>query len=84
MSRTRYEWTLADYAIWSAGAVTVPVYETSSAEQVEWIISDSGARAAIAEADKHAEIVTSLRDKLPELSQLWRIAGLDELAAERR
>ena len=81
MSRTRYEWTLADYAIWSAGAVTVPVYETSSAEQVEWIVSDSGARAAIAETDQHAEIITSLRDRLAGLSQVWRISGLDELAA---
>ena len=81
MSRTRYEWTLADYAIWSAGAVTVPVYETSSAEQVEWIVSDSGARAAIAETDQHAEIVAGLRDRLAGLSQVWRIAGLDELAA---
>ena len=43
MSRTRYEWTVVDYAIWTAGAVTVPVYETSSAEQVEWILTDSGA-----------------------------------------
>ncbi len=81
MSRTRYEWTLADYAIWSAGAVTVPVYETSSAEQVEWIVSDSGARAAIAETDQHAEIIASLRDRLADLSQVWRISGLDELAA---
>ena len=81
MSRTRYEWTLADYAIWAAGAVTVPVYETSSAEQVEWIVSDSGAKAAIAETDKHAEIIASLRDRLPDLAQVWRIAGLDELAA---
>jgi len=81
MSRTRYEWTLADYAIWSAGAVTVPVYETSSAEQVEWIVSDSGARAAIAETDQHAEIITSLRERLAGLSQIWRISGLDELAA---
>ncbi len=81
MSRTRYEWTLADYAIWSAGAVTVPVYETSSAEQVEWIVSDSGARAAIAETDQHAEIVAGLRDRLAGLSQVWRISGLDELAA---
>ncbi|HEV7172889.1 AMP-binding protein, partial [Pedococcus sp.] len=38
ISRTRYEWTLLDYAIWFAGAVTVPVYETASAEQVEWIL----------------------------------------------
>src|SRR5262245_21101942 len=74
MSATRYEWTLADYAIWAAGAVTVPVYETSSAEQVEWILSDSGARAAIAETDKHAEIISGLKDRLPELGQLWRIA----------
>jgi long-chain acyl-CoA synthetase len=81
LSRTRYEWTLADYAIWSAGAVTVPVYETSSAEQVEWIVSDSGARAAIAETDQHAEIIASLRERLPELSQVWRISGLDELTA---
>jgi len=81
MSRTRYEWTLADYAIWTAGAITVPVYETSSAEQVEWILSDSGARAAIAESDQHAEIISGLKDKLPDLGQLWRIGGLDELAA---
>jgi long-chain acyl-CoA synthetase len=81
MSRTRYEWTLADYAIWAAGAVTVPVYETSSAEQVEWIVTDSGARAAIAETDKHAEVINGLQDRLPDLAQVWRIAGLDELAA---
>jgi long-chain acyl-CoA synthetase len=81
MSRTRYEWTLADYAIWAAGAVSVPVYETSSAEQVEWIIGDSGARAAITETDKHEEIVKSVRGQLPDLGQLWRIDGLGELAA---
>jgi long-chain acyl-CoA synthetase len=47
MSRTRYEWTLADYAIWTAGGVTVPIYETSSAEQVEWMVSDTGAVAGL-------------------------------------
>ena len=81
LSRTRYEWTLADYAIWAAGAVTVPVYETSSAEQMEWILSDSGARAAIAETDEHAGIIGSLRDRLPALSHVWPMATLDELAA---
>jgi len=81
MSGTRYEWTLADYAIWAAGAVAVPVYETSSAEQVEWILGDSGAKAAIAETDRHAEIISGLKARLPDLGQLWRIAGLDELAA---
>ncbi len=40
LSRTRYEWTVVDYALWAAGAVTVPVYETSSDEQVEWILTD--------------------------------------------
>jgi long-chain acyl-CoA synthetase len=80
MSRTRYEWTLADYAIWTAGAVTVPVYETSSAEQVEWILGDSGATAVVAETDTHAEIVSGVRDRLPDLAHLWRIDGLDELA----
>src|SRR6202008_1106397 len=45
MSHTRYEWTLIDYAIWATGATVVPVYETSSAEQAEWILSDSGAGA---------------------------------------
>jgi long-chain acyl-CoA synthetase len=49
MSGTRIEWTLLDYAILAAGAATVPIYETSSAEQVAWILTDSGAAAAIFE-----------------------------------
>jgi long-chain acyl-CoA synthetase len=80
MSRTRYEWTLADYAIWAAGAVTVPVYETSSAEQVEWILTDSSARAIIAETDRHAEMISEVRGRVPGLEQLWMIDGLDKLA----
>jgi long-chain acyl-CoA synthetase len=81
LSRTRYEWTLADYAIWSAGAVCVPVYETSSAEQVQWIIGDSGARAVIAETDKHEELIKSVRGQLPALGHVWRIDALADLAA---
>ncbi len=81
MSRTRYEWTLADYAIWAAGAVVVPVYETSSAEQVQWILSDSGARAAIAETDSHAKLISDVRANLSGLDLVWRIGELDELAA---
>jgi long-chain acyl-CoA synthetase len=73
MSRTRYEWTLLDFAIWSAGAVTVPVYETSSAEQVEWILADSGAVAAIVETAAHEAAVESVRERLPLLKQMWRI-----------
>jgi long-chain acyl-CoA synthetase len=81
LSRTRYEWTLADYAIWTAGAVTVPVYETSSAEQVEWILGDAGATAVIAESDAHEQLVSGVRDRLPDLGQVWRIDKLAELAA---
>ncbi|WP_227981993.1 AMP-dependent synthetase/ligase [Nocardia spumae] len=73
MSRTRYEWTLLDFAIWCAGAVTVPVYETSSAEQVEWILADSGALAVVTESDHHTAVVTDVRDRLPDLTHLWQI-----------
>jgi long-chain acyl-CoA synthetase len=75
MSRTRYEWTLIDYAIWAAGGVTVPVYETSSAYEVEWILSDSGARAVFAETSKHAETIGEVRDRVPALEQVWPIEG---------
>jgi long-chain acyl-CoA synthetase len=82
MSRTRYEWTLIDYAIWTAGAVTVPVYETSSAEQAEWILSDSGARACFVETASYKDIIGSFRDRVPALSDLWQIeADLDSLRA---
>ena len=73
MSRTRYEWTLLDFAIWCAGAVTVPVYETSSAEQVQWILSDSGTTAIVVELDGHAATVESVRERLPELKHVWQI-----------
>ena len=82
MSHTRYEWTLIDYAIWTAGAVTVPVYETSSAEQAEWILSDSGARACFAETASYGDIIGSFRDRVPALSHLWQIdSDLDSLRA---
>ncbi|MEU8173716.1 AMP-dependent synthetase/ligase [Microbispora hainanensis] len=72
MSRTRYEWTVADYAIWAAGAVGVPIYETSSADQVKWILTDSGAKAAFVETAAHEETV---REAVPDLPLLWRIDG---------
>ncbi|MCH1868227.1 AMP-dependent synthetase/ligase [Nocardioides sp. CFH 31398] len=71
VSRTRYEWTLLDYAIWFAGAVTVPVYETSSAEQVAWVLGDSGARAAVVETRAHLARVSSVRADLDDLNQVW-------------
>jgi long-chain acyl-CoA synthetase len=75
MSHSRYEWTLIDYAIWSAGAVTVPVYETSSAEQAEWILSDSGARACFVETAAFAQLIGEFRDRVPGLEHLWVIEG---------
>ena len=60
ISRTRYEWTLLDYAIWFAGAATVPVYETSSADQIEWILADSGA-AGGGRRDRRAQLAGSRR-----------------------
>ena len=71
MSHTRYEWTLIDYALWTAGAVVVPIYETSSAEQAEWILANSEARAVIAETDGFASMITEARDRLPALEHLW-------------
>jgi long-chain acyl-CoA synthetase len=86
MSKTRYEWTLIDYAILATGAVTVPIYETSSAEQVAWILSDSGAIACFVETDAHRATVAQVRDQLPALAHLWQIeadrGAVDELVAD--
>src|ERR1700744_305456 len=73
MSHTRYEWTLIDYAIWTAGGVTVPVYETSSAEQAEWILGDSGARACFVESAAYAQTIESFRERVPALLHVWGI-----------
>ncbi|MDN4163482.1 AMP-dependent synthetase/ligase [Nocardioides abyssi] len=73
ISKTRYEWTLLDYAIWFAGAVTVPVYETSSAEQIEWILRDSGARAVVAETANHVARVSEVRAGLDALNHVWSL-----------
>ena len=84
MSKTRYEWTLIDYAIWSAGGVTVPIYETSSAEQVAWILADSGATACFVETNTHALAVAGVREQVPALTQVWQIETGDiEVLTER-
>jgi long-chain acyl-CoA synthetase len=80
MSRTRYEWTLVDYAAWAVGAVTVPVYETSSVEQVEWILRDSAVRAVFAETEAQEQVIASVRAGLPALERAWRIDDLDTVA----
>ena len=82
MSHTRYEWTLLDYALWSIGAVVVPIYETSSADQAEWILSDSAARAVIVETDAFEQMISAARDRLPALEHVWRLQeDLDKLVA---
>ena len=71
MARTRYEWTILDFAIWSAGAVTVPIYETSSTEQINWILSDSGAVALIVETPQNKETATPALT--PAVRSVWTI-----------
>lgn len=73
MSRTRYEWTLFDYAIGYAGAVSVPIYETSSAEQVQWILEDSQAVAVILESDKNKRLYASISANLQTVTRTWVI-----------
>lgn len=83
LSATRYEWPIIDFAILSVGAVTVPIYETSSAEQIRFVLSDSGAVAAFAETDAHAGTIAQLRDELPELREVYCIDGADGMALDR-
>ncbi|WP_370939029.1 long-chain fatty acid--CoA ligase [Amycolatopsis sp. cg13] len=85
MSKTRYEWTLVDFAIWAAGAVTVPIYETSSPEQVYWILSDSAAKAVVVETGAHRKAIDEIGGRLSTLEHTWQIEGdspaVDELTA---
>lgn len=81
MCHTKYEWTLVDFAIWYAGAVMVPIYETSSATQLQWNLSDSGAVALIVESDIHAERFDEVSDELGDIRWMLRLdgGGLEEL-----
>ncbi|MFG2196515.1 AMP-dependent synthetase/ligase [Streptomyces sp. NPDC048639] len=79
MSRTRYEWTLFSYAAWSIGAQVVPVYPTSSAEQVRWILADAEAAAIVVEHEDHAMSVGAACGGLP-LRRMWQ---LDDGCVER-
>jgi len=73
MSKTRFEWTLFDFAVLAIGAVVVPIYETSSAEQVEWILSDSEASSVVVETAPHLALVEQVRDRTPLLRHVWQI-----------
>ncbi|ALG06112.1 AMP-dependent synthetase/ligase [Kibdelosporangium phytohabitans] len=83
LAATRYEWTLFDFAIWAAGGVPVPIYVTSSDEQIQWILSDSGAVAVVAENDALQAKVESVRANTPALKQVWNIekGAVDEVVA---
>ncbi|MGN7213428.1 AMP-dependent synthetase/ligase [Brachybacterium paraconglomeratum] len=70
LSRTRYEWALADWAIWWAGGVSVPIYESSSPSQIQWIASDSAAKFALVESTRHKEDMESVRGELPALQRI--------------
>ncbi|RSM60985.1 long-chain fatty acid--CoA ligase [Amycolatopsis sp. WAC 01376] len=84
MSKTRYEWTLIDFAIWAAGAVTVPIYDTSSAEQVHWILSDSAAKGVFVETDEHLATLESVKGRLDTLEHTWQIeaGAVDQLTEQ--
>jgi long-chain acyl-CoA synthetase len=86
-SATCYEWAILDLAILAVGGVTVPIYETSSAEQVRWVLQDSEAVLAFAQTDAHAAMVTELTGELPALRRVLHIDGsgpkaLDQLVQE--
>lgn len=79
LSRTRYEWTLFDFALWSVGAQSVPLYPTSSAEQVFWMLHDSDVSACVVEHEDHAMTIGSVIDRLPQLTRLWQL-DIDPIA----
>ena len=83
MSRTRYEWSLLDWAAWAVGAVPVPLYETSSAEQVAWILTDAGVSLLVVESAAHAATVAEVLPDTPDVRKVLVIdeGAVDELVA---
>jgi long-chain acyl-CoA synthetase len=83
MSRTRYEWTVVDYAIWYAGCISAPIYETSSAEQVQWILTDSGSVALFCERHANKAVFDEVAVDTPDVTRVWVFEDkcLDELIA---
>ena len=84
LARTTYEWTLVDFALFYAGAVMVPIYETSSPSQIQWILEDSGAIALIVETSEHFARVDEVRGDLPLLREVWQLhlGAIDTLTAQ--
>jgi long-chain acyl-CoA synthetase len=82
MARTSYDWTLVDYALWAAGAVSVPIYETSSVSQVEWICADASVKAVVVESEAYGLVVEAARANLPNVTQVWNLerGAIDSLS----
>ncbi|MGV8968949.1 MAG: AMP-dependent synthetase/ligase [Microbacteriaceae bacterium] len=83
MCKTSYEWTLVDFALWFAGAVMVPIYETSAPSQILWNLTDSGSSAVIVETAEHFARLDEIRSDVPAVSQTWQVhlGDLDKLVA---
>ncbi|MEV4667755.1 AMP-dependent synthetase/ligase [Microbacterium sp. LWO12-1.2] len=84
LARTTYEWTLIDFALFYAGAVMVPIYETSSPSQIQWIMEDSGAISLIVESPEHFARVDEVRSELPLIREIWQLhlGAIDSLTAQ--
>ena len=84
IARTTYEWTLIDFALFYAGAVMVPIYETSSPSQIQWIMEDSGATALIVESPEHFTRADEVRGDLPLVREIWQLhlGAIDTLTAQ--
>lgn len=81
MSRTRFEWALIDFAIWYAGAISVPIYESSAPSQIEWILSDADCVALFIENEEHLGRFNEIKGSAPLCRQVWNIDGgaIDQL-----
>ncbi len=86
LAATSYEWTAVDYALWTVGALPVPIYETSSAEQVRWVLEDAGPVAAVVEHESHRRLVEDVAAGLSGPLRVWQIdgGGLDRLREDGR
>ncbi|MGK3947196.1 AMP-dependent synthetase/ligase [Microbacterium sp. K2] len=84
LARTTYDWTLVDFALFYAGAVMVPIYETSSPSQIQWILEDSGAIALVVESPDHFARLDEVRGDLPLLREVWQLhlGAIDSLTAQ--
>lgn len=81
LSATRYEWVVLDYAIWSAGGCTVAIYETSSADQAQWILEDSATKLLVVETATHASNLQEVTAGAQDLREVLQIdaGAIEEL-----